>query len=46
MYMFNGGNETRNDDGSEIDGPDGRPLFSPRLHGIGFELYGDVKSDT
>ena len=43
---FNGRSETRNHDGSEIDGPDGRPLFSPRLRGIGVELYGDVKSDT
>ena len=27
-------------------GPDGRILFSNCLHGVGFELYGNVKSAT
>jgi len=27
-------------------GPDGRMYFSFCLHGVGFELYGDVKSAT
>jgi hypothetical protein len=34
------------EDGSDNLGPDGRVLFSRCLHGVGFELYGDVKSAT
>ena len=31
---------------SSEKGSDGRRLFSRCLHGVGFELYGDVKSTT
>ena len=33
-------------DGTRRPGPDGRRIFSRCLHGVGFELYGDVKSAT